>query len=130
MSPYKPPASDAERLMNVLEALASDLAEEQPSAAEMQAEAEASGVDFEAWAAEIRAKVEARVAAERRATAGSGRGPDPGEGSRALMAAAREAPEPTAAESERSFGEVLAAQRQARTWEGRPRWAPAAVLVG
>jgi hypothetical protein len=47
-----------------MEGLAS-LDDDAPTDDEIRAEAEASGVDLAAWAAEIRAKAEARVRAER-----------------------------------------------------------------
>ena len=129
MSYHKPPASDAERLMNVLEALASDLADEDPTPEELQAEAEASGIDFEAWAEEIRAKVEARVEAERRERDGDG-GAEAGARSGVRTPLVREAPEETEEDAERRFAEALAAQREARAREGLPRWAPTVWVMG
>jgi hypothetical protein len=65
MSPHKPPASDVERLENVIAGLCQPLDGDDPSTDQSRAKAEASGIDFAAWGAEIRAKAEAQVDAER-----------------------------------------------------------------
>ena len=67
MKIHKPPANDAERLDNLKAGLALLDAEDDQTDDEFRAEAEAAGIDFDAWAAEMRAKVAAHGAAARRA---------------------------------------------------------------
>src|SRR5262245_9569302 len=67
MRPRKPPASDGERLENAIAGLCQPLDDDEASTSRIRAGAEASGVDFAAWGAEIRAKARARVDAEHRA---------------------------------------------------------------
>jgi hypothetical protein len=62
---HNPPANDAERLANLLEAFAALDDADDPNDDEIRAEAEADGIDFEAWGAEIKAKAEACLEAER-----------------------------------------------------------------
>jgi len=66
MSIHRPPTSDSERLENLLAAWSTldDDAREDDAAADA-----ASGIDFDAWAGEIQAKVKAHAEAERRARA-------------------------------------------------------------
>ena len=63
---HKPPANDAERLDNLKAGVALLDAEDEQTDDELRAEAEAAGIDFDAWAATMRAKVAAYGAAERR----------------------------------------------------------------
>jgi hypothetical protein len=65
MGSRKPPTTDAERLANLREALSTPDDDDDELTAEEIAAAEASGIDFAAWAAEIRWKAEARLDAER-----------------------------------------------------------------
>ncbi len=67
MKIHKPPANDAERLENLRAGLALLDAEDDQTDEEFRAEAEAAGIDFEAWAAEMRARVQAHGAAADRA---------------------------------------------------------------
>jgi hypothetical protein len=61
----KPPADEAEQLMNLLTGLASLDEAEGPSDDEIRAELAAQGIDMDAWAAEIQAEAEVRLRAER-----------------------------------------------------------------
>src|SRR5262249_18385398 len=74
MKLHKPPADDSERLANILESLASVDAEDGPTDDEYRAQAEAEGIDFHAWAEEIRAKVRAHFQARREQEARERRG--------------------------------------------------------
>jgi hypothetical protein len=103
---YRPPKNDVERLSNVLEGLAALPDDDEPTDEEIQAEAEASGIDFDAWAAEIRAKIDARREVEIEIERGE---PEPDERSWLLQA--------------------LAAQRHERARAGKPRWVPAALFT-
>jgi hypothetical protein len=50
----------------VIEGLASPDADEAPTADDIRAEAEAAGIDFAAWGAELRGRAEAALRAEER----------------------------------------------------------------
>ena len=66
MKTHPPPPNDAQRLANLIEALASLDDDDDPDDAETRAEAEASGIDFEAWGAQIQAEVRAAARRARR----------------------------------------------------------------
>jgi hypothetical protein len=57
---HRPPKNDVERLENILEGLYDD---DDMTDEEIDAAAEASGIDFDAWAAELKAKTQAARAA-------------------------------------------------------------------